>query len=103
MNERLSERIEQKFMNEILIKTREIEENSFFQHDNRLFRQFLQNTGNCYNYILKKSEKSRNIKKKSAKTAIFGQNKVFFKSTLMENRALSYFRYCHFASVCKIL
>ena len=39
-NERLSKRIEQNFMNEILSKTREIEENPFFRHDNRLFRQF---------------------------------------------------------------
>ena len=29
-------------------KIREIEENPFFQHDNRLFRQFLQNIGNYY-------------------------------------------------------
>ena len=47
-NERASERIEQKFMNEILSKTRQIKENSFFRHDNRLFRQLLQNIENCY-------------------------------------------------------
>ena len=47
-NERASERMEQEFMNEILSKTREIEENPFFRHDNRLFRQFLQNIENCY-------------------------------------------------------
>ena len=47
-NERASERIEQKFINAILSKTRKIKENPFFWHDNRLFRQFLQNIGNCY-------------------------------------------------------
>ena len=45
-NERASETIEQKFMNEILSKTREIEQNLLFRHDNRLFRQFLQNIVN---------------------------------------------------------
>ena len=47
-NEKASERMEQKFMNEILSTTRENEENPFFQHDNRLFWQFLENIGNCY-------------------------------------------------------
>ena len=47
-NERASERIEQRFMNEILSETQKIEENSFFGHDNRLFRQLLQNIENCY-------------------------------------------------------
>ena len=43
-NERTNE---QKFMTE-LITTRENEENPFFQHDNRLFRQFLENIENSY-------------------------------------------------------
>ena len=47
-NELSSEKIEQKFMNETLSKTREIEENSYFRHDNRLFRRLLQNMGNSY-------------------------------------------------------
>ena len=47
-NERASERIEQNFMNEILSKIRQIEENSFFRHENRLFRHLLQNIQNCY-------------------------------------------------------
>ena len=46
--ERASERMEQRFMNEILSETQKIEENSFFGHDNRLFRQLLQNIENCY-------------------------------------------------------
>ena len=37
------ERIDKKFMSEILSKTREIEENPFFRYDKRLFRQFLEN------------------------------------------------------------
>ena len=41
-NELSSEKIEQKFMNETLSKTREIEENSFFRHDNQLFRRTLE-------------------------------------------------------------
>ena len=40
MKEQTNERIEQKLMNKILSKTKEIEESSFFRHDNRLFRQF---------------------------------------------------------------
>ena len=40
-NEETSQRIEQKFMNEVLSKTREIEENLLFRHENRLFQQSL--------------------------------------------------------------
>ena len=47
-NELASEKIEQKFMNETLSKSQEIEENSYFRHDNRLYRRFLQNIGNSY-------------------------------------------------------
>ena len=110
-NERSSERIEQKFMNEILSKTREIEDYSgekksysFFRHDNRLFREFLQNIGNCYYLYILCEKKTRNIQKKFNEhvqkwhiSGIFGWKKMFF-----ENRAPSHFRYCHFASVCKI-
>ena len=46
--ERASERMEQRFMNEILSETQKIEENSFFRHGNRLSRQLLQNIENCY-------------------------------------------------------
>ena len=42
-NERASKRREQKFMSEILSKTHEIEENSFFRYNKRLFLQFLEN------------------------------------------------------------
>ena len=47
-NEIVSERMEQKFMNNISSTTREIEESPFFRHDNRLFRQFLENIEDCY-------------------------------------------------------
>ena len=46
-NEQTDERMEQKFQNKIS-KTREIEENPFFKHDNRLFQQFVQNIWNCH-------------------------------------------------------
>ena len=74
-NERSSERIEQKFMNETSSKTREIEENPFFRHNNQLFRQFLQNIGNCYllYFMGKKNKKYREkVRWKSAKTGISG-------------------------------
>ena len=73
MNERASEKIEQKF-NEILSKTREIEENTLFRHDNRLFRQFLQNIGNCYqlHFMWKNEKYIEKVQWKCAKMAISG-------------------------------
>ena len=47
-NERANKRMEQKFMNEISSTTREIEVIPLFRHDNRLFRQFLENIEDCY-------------------------------------------------------
>ena len=51
-NEQRNERMGQKFVDEILSTTPEIEENPFFRHDNQLFRQFLANIGNCYQQYL---------------------------------------------------
>ena len=58
-NERaLKSEREQKFMNEILSTTREIEENlPFFPHKNRMFRRSLENIGTCYKqYFMGKNE-----------------------------------------------
>ena len=64
-NEKVSERMEQKFMNEILSTTRENEENPFFQHDNQLLWQFLENIGNCYQqYFMWKIEKISQLRPK---------------------------------------
>ena len=78
-NERTNERAnewksEQKFMNEILSKNREIEENSLFRCDNWLFRQFLQNIGNCYqlHFMWKNKRYKEKVQWKCAKTAISG-------------------------------
>ena len=57
-NEIVSERMEQKSMNKISSTTREIEESPFFRHDNRLFRQFLENIEVCYQqYFMWKKQK----------------------------------------------
>ena len=77
-NERSSERIEQKVMNEILSKTREIEDYSFFRHDNRLFRQFLQILGIAIIYI-SCEKKTRNKQKK-------------FNENVQKRRFPAYFR-----------
>ena len=72
-NKRTSERMEQKFMNEISSTAQEIEESPFFRHDNRLFRQFLENIEDCYQqYFMWKKQKYHNFKNqgKSWKMAI---------------------------------
>ena len=76
-------------MNEILSKTREIEENSFFQHDNRLFRQFFTKYWELLLTIsyVKKQELYRKGPMKMCKngdfrhiSGIFDRKKMFLKN-----------------------
>ena len=61
------------------VKTREIEEKPLFRHDNRLFRHFLQNIGNCYqlHFMWKIKKYKEKDQWKCAKTAISGILPVF--------------------------
>ena len=94
-NERASERIEQKFMNE----TREIEEAPFFRHDNRLFRQFLENIEDCYEqYFVNNNKEISQLRpmkvwKKKSFSAYF---RFFFgwKRKFHKNWTGSYFEHC---------
>ena len=94
--ERTKERMEQKFMYiEILSTTREIEENPFFKHDDRLFRQFLENIGNCYQqHLMWNKQKISQLKpKKIYKSGdfrhVFGMSSR--KKNFLENRTQSCF------------
>ena len=73
-NERANERLDQEFMNEILSTTREIKENPLFRHENQLFRQLLENIGNCYQQIMRKKQRIITIKSNENQQEIFGNN-----------------------------
>ena len=78
---------------------------AYFQHfrPEKMFSK-IANTRFCAKNQEKQMMKSRENAKKLQKTGFFGIFPAFSveKKKFFENRSPSYFRYCHFTSVCKI-